>query len=196
MSFEEAAARPFETIISGPVAGVEGAASLSRELEINQVIAADVGGTSFDVSVVLNGRPQAMNEGEVIGFPVQAPWVDVRSIGAGGGSIAEIDAGGLLRVGPRSAGSAPGPACYGRGGTEATVTDAAFSLGMLGEGRLAGGLELDAARTRAALEALGSALDMRTERVAQGILRVASAHMADAIREITVERGLDPRDGR
>ncbi len=195
MSFEEAAARPFETIISGPVAGVEGAASLSRELEINQVIAADVGGTSFDVSVVLNGRPQAMNEGEVIGFPVQAPWVDVRSIGAGGGSIAEIDAGGLLRVGPRSAGSAPGPACYGRGGTEATVTDAAFSLGMLGEGRLAGGLELDAARTRAALEALGSALDMRTERVAQGILRVASAHMADAIREITVERGLDPRDG-
>jgi N-methylhydantoinase A len=195
MSFEEAAARPFETIISGPVAGVEGAASLARELQLGQVIAADVGGTSFDVSVVIDGRPQSMNQGEVIGFPVQAPWVDVRSIGAGGGSIAEIDAGGLLRVGPRSAGSVPGPACYGRGGTEATVTDSALTLGMLGEGRLAGGLELESERARAALDALGSKLDLSVERVAQGILRVASAHMADAIREITVERGLDPRDG-
>jgi N-methylhydantoinase A len=195
MSFEEAAIRPFETIISGPVAGVEGAASLARELELGQVIAADVGGTSFDVSVVLDGRPQAMNQGEVIGFPVQAPWVDVRSIGAGGGSIAEIDAGGLLRVGPRSAGSQPGPACYGRGGTEATVTDAAFALGMLGEGHLAGGLELEGEPAEAALAALGSALKMNVQGVAEGILRVASAHMADAIREITVERGLDPRDG-
>jgi N-methylhydantoinase A len=195
MSFEEAAARPFETIISGPVAGVEGAASLARELELGQVIAADVGGTSFDVSVVIEGRPQSMNQGEVIGFPVQAPWVDVRSIGAGGGSIAEIDAGGLLRVGPRSAGSVPGPACYGRGGTEATVTDAAFVLGMLGEGKLAGGLELDADRARAAISDLTAAVELDAEGVAQGILRVASAHMADAIREITVERGLDPRDG-
>src|SRR5262245_1395383 len=195
MSFEEAAARPFETIISGPVAGVEGAAGLARELELGQVIAADVGGTSFDVSVVVEGRPQSMNQGEVIGFPVQAPWVDVRSIGAGGGSIAEIDAGGLLRVGPRSAGSAPGPACYGRGGTEATVTDAAFTLGMLGEGRLAGGLELDAELARGALSSLTSAVNSDEEGVAQGIMRVAAAHMADAIREITVERGLDPRDG-
>ena len=195
MSFDEAATRPFETIISGPVAGVEGAAGLARELELGQVIAADVGGTSFDVSVVIDGRPQSMNQGEVIGFPVQAPWVDVRSIGAGGGSIAEIDAGGLLRVGPRSAGSAPGPACYGRGGTEATVTDAAFALGMLGEGTLAGGLRLDRERAETALLALGAELTMNAQGVAEGILRVASAHMADAIREITVERGLDPRDG-
>jgi N-methylhydantoinase A len=195
MSFEEAATRPFETIISGPVAGVEGAASIARELGIEQVIAADVGGTSFDVSVVIEGRPQSLNQGEVIGFPVQAPWVDVRSIGAGGGSIAEIDGGGLLRVGPRSAGSDPGPACYGRDGTEATVTDAAFALGMLAEGRLAGGLELDSGRASKALGALGKRLELEVEGVAQGILRVASAHMADAIREITVERGLDPRDG-
>jgi N-methylhydantoinase A len=195
MSFEEAADRPFETIISGPVAGVEGAAGLARELGIGQVIAADVGGTSFDVSVVVDGLPQTMNEGNVIGFPVQAPWVDVRSIGAGGGSIAEIDAGGLLRVGPRSAGAHPGPACYGRGGTEGTVTDAAFALGMLGEGRLAGGLRLDSGRAEAALTALGSSLNMNMQQVAEGIMRVASAHMADAIREITVERGLDPRDG-
>ena len=195
MTFEEAADRPFETIMSGPVAGVEGAAGLARELEIDQVIAADVGGTSFDVSVVVDGLPQTMNQGEVIGFPVQAPWVDVRSIGAGGGSIAEIDAGGLLRVGPRSAGAKPGPACYGRGGTEATVTDAALALGMLGRGRLAGGLRLDSRRAEAALVALGSTLKMNVQGVAEGIMRVASAHMADAIREITVERGLDPRDG-
>ena len=195
MTFEEAVDRPFETIISGPVAGVEGAAGLARELDISQVIAADVGGTSFDVSVVVDGRPQTMNQGEVIGFPVQAAWVDVRSIGAGGGSIAEIDAGGLLRVGPRSAGANPGPACYGRGGTEATVTDAAFALGMLGEGRLAGGLELDGDRAQAELSELGSSLKMNVQGVAEGVMRVASAHMADAIREITVERGLDPRDG-
>ncbi len=195
MSFDEAAERPFETIISGPVAGAEGAASLARDLELAQVIAADVGGTSFDVSVVIDGRPQAMNEGEVIGYPVQAPWVDVRSIGAGGGSIAEIDAGGLLRVGPRSAGSEPGPACYGRGGTEATVTDAAFALGMLGDGQLAGGLRLDQESAQTALSTLASALELEVEEVAQGILRVASAHMVDAIHEITVERGLDPRDG-
>lgn len=195
MSFDEAAARPFETILSGPVAGVEGAASLARDLALGQVIAADVGGTSFDVSVVLDGQPQAMNEGEVIGLPVQAPWVDVRSIGAGGGSIAEIDAGGLLRVGPGSAGSVPGPACYGRGGTAPTVTDAAFELGMLGDGRLADGLELDKERGHAALSQLTTAVDMDVEGVAQGILRVASAHMVDAIHEITVERGLDPREG-
>lgn len=195
MSFEEAEARPFETIISGPVAGAEGAAKLSAELGLEQVISADVGGTSFDVSVVLEGRPQSLNEGEVIGFPVQAPWIDVRSIGAGGGSIAEIDAGGLLRVGPRSAGSRPGPACYGRGGEEPTVTDAAFLLGMLGEGVLAGGLRLDRDRAAVALERVAGPLGTDTRAVARGVLRVASAHMADAIREITVERGLDPRDG-
>jgi N-methylhydantoinase A len=116
-------------------------------------------------------------------------------IGAGGGSIAEIDERGLLRVGPGSAGADPGPACYGRDGTEATVTDAAFALGMLAEGRLAGGLELDSGRASKALGALGKRLELEVEGVAQGILRVASAHMADAIREITVERGLDPRDG-
>jgi N-methylhydantoinase A len=121
--------------------------------------------------------------------------VDVRSIGAGGGSIAEIDAGGLLRVGPQSAGSSPGPACYGRGGTEATVTDAAFVLGMLGAGQLAGGLQLDKGLAETAISALTDELRLDLEEVAQGILRVASAHMADAIREITVERGLDPRDG-
>ena len=195
MTFDEAAMRPFETIISGPVAGAEGAATIASELGLGQVIAADVGGTSFDVSVILDGRPQTLNQGEVIGFPVQAPWVDVRSIGAGGGSIAEIEPGGLLRVGPRSAGSVPGPACYGRGGTEPTVTDAAFTLGMLGDGRLASGLQLDRELALGALATLVGRLAMESHAVAAGILRVAAAHMVDAIHEITVERGLDPRDG-
>ena len=133
------------------------------------MIAADVGGTSFDVSVVVDGLPQTMNQGEVIGFPVQAPWVDVRSIGAGGGSIAEIDAGGLLRVGPRSAGANPGPACYGRGGTEATVTDAAFALGMLGAGsprRRAASSTAAAPRRRSRRWARASG--WRSEAVAEG----------------------------
>lgn len=195
MTFDEAVARPFETIISGPVAGAEGAAALASELGIGQLIAADVGGTSFDVSVILGGRPQILNQGEVIGFPIQASWVDVRSIGAGGGSIAEIDTGGLLRVGPRSAGSTPGPACYGRGGAEPTVTDAAHALGMLGEGRLASGLQLNGELASAALTRLTHALLMSVHDVAAGIMRVAAAHMVDAIHEITVERGLDPREG-
>ncbi len=195
MTFDDAAVRPFETIISGPVAGAEGAAALAGELGIGQVIAADVGGTSFDVSVILDGRPQILNQGEVIGFPIQAQWVDVRSIGAGGGSIAEIDSGGLLRVGPRSAGSTPGPACYGRGGTEPTVTDAALELGMLGAGRLASGLQLDRELASAALGTLAQPLAMDVEAVAAGIMRVAASHMVDAIHEITVERGLDPREG-
>jgi N-methylhydantoinase A len=134
-----------------------------------------------------------MYEATVVGFPVQTPWVDVRSIGAGGGSIAYLEAGRSLRVGPRSAGADPGPACYGRGGAEPTVTDAALVLGMLGRGVLAGGLEMSRPAALAALERLAAALELDVDRVAQGIVRIASAAMANAIREITVERGEDPR---
>ena len=133
MTFAEAEDRPFETIMSGPVAGAEGAGELARLYELGDVITADVGGTSFDTCLVTDGRAQLMYQGEVEGLPVQTPWVDVRSIGAGGGSIAHVDVGGLLKVGPASAGAQPGPACYGRGGELPTVTDAAFFLGMLGE---------------------------------------------------------------
>src|SRR6185437_9061032 len=132
MTFAEAERRPFETILSGPVAGAEGAAELARNLDLGDVITADVGGTSFDTCLITGGRPQVMYEGKIVGLPVQTPWVDVRSIGAGGGSLAWVDVGGLLRVGPGSAGADPGPACYDRGGTQPTVTDAAFLLGMLG----------------------------------------------------------------
>jgi N-methylhydantoinase A len=196
MTFREAEERPFETILSGPVAGAEGAAELARNLELGDVITADVGGTSFDTCLITGGRPQMMYEGSVVGLPVQTPWVDVRSIGAGGGSIAWIDVGGLLRVGPQSAGADPGPACYGRGGTDATVTDAALVLGMLGEGRLASGLVVDVEAARAALVPLAERLSFEPEEVARGILTIANANMANAIREITVEQGQDPRGAK
>jgi N-methylhydantoinase A len=194
MTFAEAADRPFETIMSGPVAGAEGASEVARAFGYEYVITADVGGTSFDTCLITNGRPTTLYEGEVVGLPVQTPWVDVRSIGAGGGSIAYVDQGGLLRVGPRSAGAVPGPACYGRGGTEPTVTDAAFLLGMLGAGELAGDVRLDREASERAVAPLAEALGFNEEEVARGILTIANANMAGAIREITVEQGTDPRD--
>ena len=194
LTFAEAEQRPFETLMSGPVAGVEAAAELSRRYALTGVITADVGGTSFDTSLIVNGRKQLMYAGRVKGFPVQAPWVDVRSIGAGGGSIAYIDGGGLLRVGPQSAGANPGPACYGYGGDKPTVTDAAFLLGMLGEGKLTSGLKLDAVKASQAIQPLAEILGYPIDRTAQGILSIAAASMADSIREITIEKGEDPRD--
>jgi N-methylhydantoinase A len=144
---------------------------------------------------VADGRAPVLYEGTIIGLPLQTPWVDVRSIGAGGGSVADVDAGGLLRVGPRSAGARPGPACYGRGGTEPTVTDAAVLLGMLPPGPIAGDVVLDPAKASAALAPLAAPLGFAdADDVARGVIRVACAHMADAIRSITVESGRDPRD--
>jgi N-methylhydantoinase A len=193
MTFAEAEARPFETVQSGPVAGAEGAAELARKLDLGDVIAADVGGTSFDTALIQDGRPAVLFEGKVVGLPIQTSWVDVRSIGAGGGSIAHVDVGGLLRVGPHSAGADPGPACYGRGGTLPTVTDSAFVLGMLGEGNLAGGVTLLGDPARAALEPLAGELGFDVEGVARGVMTITAANMANAIREITIERGQDPR---
>jgi N-methylhydantoinase A len=195
MAFVEAEARPFETIMSGPVAGAVGAGELCRGLGIDQAITADVGGTSFDTCLIVDGRPQVKYEGKVVGMPIQSPWVDVRSIGAGGGSIARVDAGGLLRVGPQSAGAVPGPVCYARGGTEATVTDAAAVLGMLAFGELAGGVTLDIAGAEAAIAQLGSQLGLGVDEAAQGVLLIANAAMANAIRSVSVEQGQDPRQG-
>ena len=196
LTFEEAEARPFETILSGPVAGAEGAAELARRLDLGDVVTADVGGTSFDTSLITGGRPRVVNEGRVVGLPVQTPWVDVRSIGAGGGSIIYVDVGGLLRVGPQSAGADPGPAAYGRGGAQPTVTDTALVLGMLGDGKLAGGLVLDTDLSRAALEPVAEKLSFTVEQAARGALTVVTSNMANAIREITVEQGQDPRQAR
>jgi N-methylhydantoinase A len=193
MTFVEAAERPFEAINSGPVAGVEGAANLARELAVDEVVTIDVGGTSTDVCLVVEGRPLLMYEGKVEGLPIQSPWVDVRSIGAGGGSIVYLDDGGLLSVGPRSAGAQPGPACYGRGGTEPTVTDAACCLGLMGAGRLAGGVELDREAAMRAFEPVAQQLERDVLELCRGVLRIAAANMADAIRELMTERGQDPR---
>ncbi|MGN6380604.1 MAG: hydantoinase/oxoprolinase family protein [Gaiellales bacterium] len=195
MTFAEAAERPFETILSGPVAGAEAVADLAREMDLDMAIGADVGGTSFDTCLVVDGRPPLLYEGTVIGLPIQTPWVDVRSIGSGGGSIVHVDQGGLLRVGPQSAGADPGPACYGKGGRQATVTDAAVVLGMLPVGALAGGVRLSPELAAAALEPLAERVGFGSaHEVARGVMRIAAAQMADAIRSITVERGRDPRE--
>lgn len=193
MSFAEAYERPIDTINSGPVGGAEGAAELSRTLNLGDIVTADVGGTSFDTCLIQGGRPPLLYRGSIAGMPLQTPWVDVRSIGAGGGSVAFLDEGGALRVGPRSAGAEPGPACYGRGGTEPTVTDAAFYLGMLGNGLLASGLQLDRAKAERALSTVAKPLGYTPEQVARGIIEIIGASMANAIREITVEQGVDPR---
>ena len=194
VAFSEARSRPFETVMSGPVAGAVGASTLCEQLGIGLAITGDVGGTSFDTCLLVEGRPRIKYEGEVVGMPLQTPWVDVRSVGAGGGSIARVDEG-LLHVGPESAGADPGPVCYGRGGKQPTVTDAAVTLGMLARPTLASGLELDEGAGRAALDRLGSELGVGGEQAAQGVMRVASAAMAGAMRAVSVEVGEDPRDG-
>lgn len=194
MTFAEADERPFESIMSGPVAGAEGATELAQRLDMPNLITADVGGTSFDTCLITEGRPQVLFEGSVDGMPIQTPWVDVRSIGAGGGSVAWIDVGGLLRVGPRSSGAEPGPASYGKGGAEPTTTDAAAVLGMLGPGRLASGIDLDFDAATKAIDTVASPMGFTTHDTAKGILTIASANMANSMREVTVEQGIDPRE--
>ena len=193
-TFGEASERPFETIMSGPVAGAEGTGELARHLAMGDFVAADVGGTSFDTSLIVDGRPRLLYEGSVVGLPVQTPWVDVRSIGAGGGSIAYVDTGGLLRVGPQSAGADPGPAAYGRGGVEPTVTDSAHVLGMLGDGKIAHGIALDRELSRKSLEAIASSLGFSAVEAARGVLKIVTATMSNLMREITIEQGTDPRE--
>ncbi len=194
ISFPEAEARPFETVMSGPVAGAVGAGALARALGLPRAITADVGGTSFDTALLIDGAPIVKYEGIVGDLPLQTPWVDVRSIGSGGGSIAYVDESSLLRVGPESSGAVPGPVCYGRGGTQATTTDAAAVLGMLAFGELAGGLQLDIAAAERAVEQLGEVLGLSRDEAAGGVIRIAAAAMAGAVRSVSLEQGEDPRE--
>lgn len=194
MTFSEAEERPFETIMSGPVGGAQGASEIARLLGEQKIVTADVGGTSFDTALIVNGEPQVLFEGSINNMPIQTTWVDVRSIGAGGGSLAYTDVGNFMRVGPQSAGADPGPACYGKGGTRPTVTDAAAYLGMLGSGELASGITLDVKAAESAISTVASVIAQPVETAAAGIMRIAASAMANAMREISVEQGLDPRE--
>lgn len=186
---------PAALVLSGPAGGVAGAQSLGERVGHRNLITLDMGGTSCDVSVIQSGRPRLRNEGEVAGRPLRLPMLDIQTIGAGGGSIAWIDAGGALRVGPRSAGADPGPACYGRGGEEPTVTDAQLVLGRLDPERPLGDIpRLDLEAARRAVRRIAEPLRLRLEEAAWGIVNVANANMERAIRALTVERGHDPRD--
>jgi N-methylhydantoinase A len=185
---------PVDTLNSGPVGGVCATLDLGRRLGHDNVVATDVGGTSFDVGLVADGRLQFARRPMIERYPLATPVVELTSIGTGGGSIAWIDATfGSLRVGPQSAGADPGPACYGRGGTRPTVTDAAVALGYLSH--LGGRLELDARAARAAIRIhVAETLGIDVEPAADDILRVANAQMADLVRRVTVQRGHDPAD--
>ncbi|GBF35021.1 N-methylhydantoinase A [Desulfocucumis palustris] len=196
LSAGQAAAESARTVLSGPAGGVLWGVLLGRETGRPSIITADMGGTSTDVSLIFRGSPRQTTEGCVGGFPLRLPMLDIHTIGAGGGSIAFVDRGGALRVGPQSAGAAPGPACYGLGGTEPTVTDANLVLGRLNPAVKMGEnnhLDMDAAR-RAILGKIAIPLGLSLEKAAEGIITVVNAEMTRAIRLISVQRGYDPRD--
>ncbi|WP_066414361.1 hydantoinase/oxoprolinase family protein [Halorubrum aethiopicum] len=189
------------TVLSGPAAGVVGASAMAtaggepNRTDEAGLVTFDMGGTSSDVSLVRDGAAARTTESEINGRPIRTPMVDIETVGAGGGSIAWVDAGGALRIGPRSAGADPGPACYGKGGTEPTVTDANLVLGYVGASTSLGGeLSLDAEAARDALAGLAEEAGMDGPlAAARGVHRVANANMTRAIRSVTVERGHDPR---
>ena len=195
MSFETARAQPVRTVLSGPATGVVGGLEVGRVAGYRHVITFDMGGTSTDVSLIDDGRARLAGELDVHGYPLKAPALDIHTVGAGGGSIAYVDGGDLLKVGPRSAGAAPGPVCYGLGSDEATVTDANVVLGTLNPTHLLGGrMPIDRARAEAAIVKLAARLGLDVMATAQGIITVVTANMAKAIRVISVQRGHDPRD--
>jgi N-methylhydantoinase A len=185
---------PVNTLLSGPVGGAIAAAHAARQEGLAHALAVDMGGTSFDVSLVVDGEPQLAREAQIEGQPLLLSAIDVHTIGAGGGSIAWSSAGGL-RVGPRSAGAAPGPACYGRGGTAPTVTDANVFLDRVNAAYfLGGGMQLHPDQAASALQRLAAELHMDAETLAAGILAIINARMAALMRQITIGRGLDPRE--
>jgi N-methylhydantoinase A len=193
-SAEQVEKRPVSVLLSGPAAGVIGGKFAGVRSGLSNLITLDVGGTSADVSLIEAGKPLLSTEGKIDTYPLRTPMVDVTTIGAGGGSIAWVDPSGGFRVGPQSAGADPGPACYGRGGKHATVTDASVVLGYLNPGYFAGGtLKLDAEASHRAVAAFGERLGLTPTRAAAGIHRVINSKMADAIRLVSIRRGYDPR---
>jgi N-methylhydantoinase A len=195
MGPDVAAAKSVHTMFSGPAGGLMGAQYFARQAGIGNAITLDVGGTSADVGVIVNGRLQQIREGSIGGLPIRVPQLEIHSVGSGGGSIAWIDEGGALRVGPHSAGANPGPICYRRGGKEPTLTDAHVVLGNIGPNASLGGrVAIDAAAATDGLQrTIAAPLKMALDTTATGILEVANAIMLRAIRVLTVQRGLDPR---
>ncbi len=190
-----AATRPVTTLESGPAGGVIGAETLSKETGLLNLICFDVGGTTVDVALIDDGQIIERSQSKVAGRPVMGPTIDISSVGAGGGSIAWVDHRGALRVGPQSAGASPGPACFGHGGTDLTVTDCHLLLGRLdAETFLGSRMKLDMAAAEKAVAILAEKLELSVEETASGVLKIAGTNMTNAIRSITVERGLDPRD--
>ncbi|RIK45727.1 MAG: hydantoinase [Chloroflexi bacterium] len=196
MAAEVVRAHAVHTVLSGPAAGAIAAAETGRQAGFPHLIACDMGGTSFDVSLIHDSTPAVSHEKDIAyGLPVRVPVIDIHTIGAGGGSIARVDASGILRVGPESAGAAPGPVCYGRGGTRPTVTDANLLLGRLDPLAIPGVSQVDLAAVRSAmLEQVGQPLGLDSEAAAAAVLAVTNNQLAGAIRLVSIEKGHDPRD--
>jgi len=196
MSAAEAKERPIRTLISGPASGVMGGVALSRWIGVPNLICADMGGTSFDAALVIDHEPAISASTRIEGLPLLVPVIELATIGAGGGSIAWIDAGGALNVGPQSAGAVPGPICYGKGGTAPTFTDAALVSGLIDIERFLGGemaLDLEAAREGIRSE-IAEPLGLTVEETAAGIVALTEARMAATLEELTIGKGYDPRD--
>ncbi|SEG31734.1 N-methylhydantoinase A [Nonomuraea solani] len=194
LSAREVVNQPITTVLSGPAAGALGAALIAATAGHESVITLDGGGTSTDVAVVIDGQPSITTEGSIGRYPCKIPMIDIITVGAGGGSIAWISPEGTLKVGPKSAGADPGPLCYGKGGTEVTVTDAHVFLGRIPPHLLGGEIPLDADAARTGIQALAGKLGLTPERTATGILEISAFNQSNAIRQLTVKRGLDVRD--
>ncbi|MBK5969071.1 MULTISPECIES: hydantoinase/oxoprolinase family protein [Thiorhodovibrio] len=193
LAAEQSARTAVRLLLSGPAGGLVGARAVGEQAGLHQLLSFDMGGTSTDVALI-DGAPRLTTQGRIGSYPVALPMVDMHTIGAGGGSIARLDAGGLLLVGPESAGADPGPICYGKGGTQVTVTDANLVLGRLRpEAFLGGRMRLDTDAARAGLARLGQAMGMSAENAALGVIAIANEHMAGALRVISVQRGIDPK---
>ena len=194
LSAAEVVHQPITTVLSGPAAGALGAALIARRAGFARVLTCDGGGTSTDVSVVLDGEPTLTTEGTVGAYPSKIPMIDVVTVGAGGGSIAWVTPEGTLKVGPQSAGADPGPLCYGKGGTEPTITDAHVVLGRIPPHLLGGEIPLDVDAARHGIRELADRLGLDEERCATGILEISAWNQANALRQVSVKRGLDVRD--
>jgi N-methylhydantoinase A len=194
-SADQVARKPITTALSGPAAGALGSAVIANLAGYPNVVTLDAGGTSTDLCLIEGGEPHLTNGGSVGPFPVRIPMIDIKTIGTGGGSIAFVSREGQLRVGPRSAGAEPGPMCYPNGGEEPTITDANLVLGRLPPALIGGGIALDVGRARAGLAALSARLpgDLGVEQLAAGILEIANWNQTHSIRQITIQRGIDPR---